>query len=142
MAVQVVRVEGLREVDRALRKMDAGIAKEFRSEAKGIADVVARDARGRVPTVSGRAARSIRAGAQAKGAYVQGGKADVRYYGWLDFGTRNPIAGRSRSVGPWRGSGKGPTKGRFIYPALEAKRGEIERRTKNAVKVARKKAGL
>ena len=138
----IVRVEGLREVDKALRDMGDGIDKEFRGEAKGIADVVARDARGEVPKDSGAAASSIKAGATAKGAYVSGGKKSVPYYGWLDFGSRSPLSGRPRSLGPWKGSGKGPAKGRFIYPALDRNRATIERRTLKAVKVARKRAGL
>ncbi len=142
MAVGIVRVEGLREVDRTLRKMDSEMAAGLRSESKDIAEVVARDARTRVPVVSGKAQGSIKAGAQGKGAYVQGGKKAVPYYGWLDFGSRNPISGRPRSVGPWARSGKGPHRGRFIYAALTANRGEVERRTKRTVKVAKKKAGL
>jgi hypothetical protein len=142
VAVGIVRVEGLREVDRTLRKMDAEMAKELRSESKDIAELVARDARSRVPEVSGAAKGSIKAGAQGKGAYVQGGKKTVPYYGWLDFGSRTPISGRPRSVGPWSKSGKGPRRGRFIYAALADNRGEVERRTKRTVKIAKQKAGL
>jgi hypothetical protein len=142
MAVQVVKVEGLREVNRALKNMGDGLDKELKAEAKDIAEVVARDARRRVPVVSGQAQKSIKAGATQKGAYVQGGKASVPYYAWLDFGSRNPVSGRPRSVGPWKGSGGGPKQGRFIYPALGDNRREVEVRTKKVVKVARKRAGL
>ena len=140
--VQVVRIEGLKEVNRALKDMGNGLDREFKVEAKGVAEIVAREARSNVPTVSGKAKGSIRAGAESKGAYVAGGKKSVPYYSWLDFGSRKPLSGRPRSVGPWKGSGKGPDKGRFIYPALTANRGEVEKRTKRAVKVAKKKAGF
>lgn len=142
MAVQIVRVEGLRETQRALRKMGNGIDSGFKTEAKAIAEGVARVARARVPVNTGRARDSIKAGAQMKGAYVQGGKKAVPYYGWLDFGSRTPRKGRPRSVGPWRGSGKGPRDGRFIYPALAEKRHEVEDRTIKLVKRSRKQAGL
>ena len=142
MAVQVVRIEGLREVNRAFKQMGDGLDKELKAEAKDIAELVARDARRRVPDVSGRARASIKAGATQKGSYVQGGKKTVPYYGWLDFGSRTPVAGNPRSVGPWKGSGAGPAQGRFIYPALGDNRREVEVRTRKVVKVARKRAGL
>lgn len=122
--------------------MDDGLAREMKSELTAIANIVAEDARARVPDGSGRARASIKAGSQVKGAYVQGGKQAVPYYGWLDFGTRNPQHGQPRTAGPWKRSGKGPAKGRFIYPALEGNERNIEKRTLRAVKVARKKAGL
>ena len=142
MAVGIVRVEGLREVDRTLRKMDSEMAAGLRSESKDIAEVVARDARTRVPVVSGKAQGSIKAGAQGKGAYVQGGKKAVPYYGWLDFGSRTPKTGNPRTVGPWAKSGKGPRGGRFIYAALDSREREVTAAVEHAVSEALTKVGL
>lgn len=117
----------------ALKKADPELQKQLKGELKKAADIVASAAKGKVPSRSGRAAGSIKSGGTAKGAYVQGGKALVPYYGWLDFGQRKPVLGRPRSVGPWKASGKGPHKGRFIYPALDDNRDEVTAAVRKAV---------
>lgn len=128
MAQVEIRVEGLRELRRALNQAgDIEDSTALRLGLKSAAEVVARDARGRVPSRTGRARDSIRATSGGNRAYVVGGKARVPYYGWLDFGSRRPVAGRSRHVGPWKGSGVGPQKGRFIYPALDSTESEVVR---------------
>lgn len=114
-----VTVTGLREVQRTLAALnDVTGQATVKSAFLDAADLVAVRARAKVPSLSGRAAASIRAGATSRGGYVKGGGGRVPYYGWLDFGTRNPRKGNRRKVGPWSGSGKGPKEGRFIYPAL------------------------
>ncbi len=133
MSDAAVRVEGLADLRRGLRKIDPALAKEFRQEILPIAERVAADARGRVPSRTGRAAASVRGGVSGNNAYVQGGKKSVPYFGWLDFGSRNPRTGQPRRVGPWKNSGTGPSKGRFIYPAIDANRGAIEQRAAEAI---------
>ena len=114
-----IRVTGLRELRSELRKLeDAAGSRQVKNALMDAADYVAVRARGKVPSRSGAAAGSIRAFAQARGAGVKGG-GTIPYYGWLDFGSRNPVYGNPRSRGPWSGSGKGPDKGRFIYPTIE-----------------------
>jgi hypothetical protein len=141
--VDVVRVEGLKEVQRALRRLgEIENSKELRLGLKAAAAVVAQDAKGQVPIKSGRAAQSIRAGATGQKAYVAGGKRAVPYYGWLDFGTRTPRSGRPRSVGPWAGTGAGPKLGRFIYVALEEKRPRVVELVQEAVLKLEREAGL
>lgn len=121
-----IRVEGLRELRAALAKIDPIDArKEFQAGLKAAADIVAQDAKGRVPVRTGKAAGSVRATSGGNRAFVVGGKAAVPYYGWLDFGTRTPRSGQPRSVGPWAGTGAGPAKGRFIYVALDAKEDQV-----------------
>lgn len=121
-----VRVEGMRELRRSLRTaQDTDGLRELREGLRDAANVVVRDAQGRVPSRTGRARESIRATAGGNSAYVKGGKARVPYYGWLDFGSRRPNSGQSRSVGPWSGTGGGPRGGRFIYAAIEAKERQI-----------------
>lgn len=121
-----IRVEGLAETRRALRAMQdiEGLA-DVRDGLREAARIAANDATGRVPSRSGRAAGSIRPTVGGNNAYVVGGRASVPYYGWLDFGSRSPRKGNPRSRGPWAGSGVGPHAGRFIYPAIKAKRNAI-----------------
>ncbi len=117
----LVHVTGLKETQAALKDIGAiDATKEVRAALKKGAEIIAADARFRVPSKSGRAAGSVRASVSGSKAYVLGGKKTVPYYGWLDFGTRTPQKGNNRAEGPWRGSGTGPKKGRFIYPAIAA----------------------
>lgn len=122
----------MRALQKALKAADPDLQKELRRELKGAAEVVASSARGKVPSRSGRAARGIKSGATAKGAYVASGRG-VPYGAWPDFGSRDPIRGNPRSVGPWTGSGSGPKGGRFIYPALDEKFPEVLDRVRTAV---------
>lgn len=139
-----VTVEGLAELRKALKKLgDAESSTEVRKALKAAADIVAREAKTRVPSGgSGRAAGSIRPGTSGVKAFVAGGKKDVPYYGWLDFGSRNPRRGNPRSVGPWAGSGKGPAQGRFLYPALEDKRADVVQYLQDALDSIVQEEGL
>lgn len=138
-----VTTVGLKEFRRDLRKAgEKDVDKRLASDLKSVANRVADDARRRVPQGTGRARRSIKGGVLAKGAYVSGGKDDVPYYGWLDFGSRTPVLGHPRSVGPWTRSGTGPAKGRFIYPAIEENQQAILNGARDAVDRALKESSL
>lgn len=130
-----VEFEGLKRLRAGLKKIDPQLQKDLRDEFVPIAQEVAAEARSRVPHKSGRAAASVRGGVSGNNAYVSGGRTSVPYYRWLDFGSRTPVSGQPRSYGPWFKSGAGPKRGRFIYPAIDAKRDDIE--TKSAAAVDR-----
>lgn len=140
---EYLHVQGLASLRRSLRAAeDMENLKSFQKGFKAAAQIVAVEARTRVPSRSGRAQESVRAGTSGNNAVVMGGKSAVPYYGWLDFGSRIPRTGQARRVGPWSGSGKGPTKGRFIYPALEAKREEVLAAIDQAVDATIREVGL
>lgn len=137
-----LRVEGLADLRRTLRRIEKpNELAMVRVGLKAAAEVVAANARARVPVRSGRARGSIRATSGGNRAFVVGGRATVPYYGWLDFGGRAPISGRPRSVGPWAGTGGGK-EGRFIYPAIEATRTVVVHMVESALVAAIKEAGL
>ena len=140
MVASGVRVDGLKELRRGLNRIDPELTKQLRRDLLEIGKDVAADARRTVPEVSGKAKGSIRAGASGNTAYVAGGKKSVPYYGWLDFGSRTPRRGRPRSVGPWKGTGSGPKRGRFIYAAIDRNLKQIERRAVAAFEKAKKSA--
>ena len=138
-----VRVEGLAELRRDLRRAErTDDLRELRDGLRSAADIAAQETRSRVPQRSGRARDSIRATAGGNRAFVVGGKARVPYFGWLDFGSRNPKTGQSRSTGPWAGSGTGPNGGRFIYPAIEAKDHQIAEAVSEAIEAALRRLDL
>lgn len=133
-----IRVDGLAELQRGLRKLAPEIDAALKAELKGIAENVAVGARRRIPKDTGRARASIRAGADARGPYVKGGKRTVPYYAWLEFGSRTPGPHR----GPWRSSGSGPPKGRAIYPEIGAQKSQIASGCARALERAKAAADL
>ena len=138
-----IRVEGLGQLRRALRQVeDPAPLGELRQGLKQAADIVATEAKRRIPSRSGRARSAVRAVSSGNQALVVGGKKNVPYYGWLDFGSRTPVTGNPRTVGPWSGSGTGPSGGRFIYPAIEAKERQVVDAIDDAVGAVLRKAGF
>lgn len=138
-----IKVYGLAELRRALRRSEQmETLGDLRDGLKRAADVVAQDAKGRVQSRTGRARDSLRATAGGNTAYVVGGKANVPYYGWLDFGVRTPAIGNPRSRGPWAGTGPGPDKGRFIYAAIDDNERRIAELVADAVDNALRSAGF
>lgn len=135
-----IQIEGLAAFRRDLKKIDDELPKELRQEMLDIGREIARETQIRVPIKSGKAAASIRAGVSGNNAYVQGGNRITPYYGWLDFGGREPVKGRSRRVGPWKGSGPGPQGGRFLYPTIRRNRAEIEEKAQAAFDKTAEKA--
>lgn len=118
MTLKGVQIQGLREFSRRVRSADADLSKELRTGLKEIASVVANTAKQKVPTRSGRLASSVRATSTARVGKVSMGGARVPYAGFIEFGGS---VGRGKSV-------KRPFKkdGRYLRPAYEAHRGEVE----------------
>jgi hypothetical protein len=92
---QAVKVEGLAEFSRNLKKLDSDLPKALRLALNSAADLVVGKARPSIPTSSGRAARSVRSRSTRTAVRVTGGGARAPYYPWLDFGGR---VGRNKSI--------------------------------------------
>lgn len=101
-----IRIEGLNEFRRALRRMDRAAPRALRIAMNDSAKIVVDWAQPRIPRLSGRAMRSVKAQSTATRARVVGGGARVPYYPWLDFGGVTGTSGASR---PFQ------TRGRYIY---------------------------
>lgn len=95
MSGEAIRVTGLREFQRSLKKLDADLPKALRIAFNGAADVVVNDARPRVAKRSGKAASTVKARSTQTASRVVGGGNKAPYYPWLDFGGR---VGRAHSV--------------------------------------------
>lgn len=114
---QAIRVDGLAEFSRSLRKLDSDLPKALRMALNEAADTIVQESRKRVPKRSGRAANTIRAQSTRTMARVVGGGRRARYYPWLDFGGR---VGKHKSV-------RRPfyKEGRYIYKAFHDHRGDF-----------------
>lgn len=121
MAVEPrIEVVGLKEVQKAIRDLgDKGAKKALRLANKAAADIVAADARERAPVITGAFRASIKPRAGQAFASVVGGGPKVPYFAAVEYGGR---VGRNKAtLIPIRRGG------RTIYPALAARRDDVQR---------------
>lgn len=110
MAGEHIEVEGLKELQRALRRAkDEDLKKALKSSNKAAAQDVADEAQNIVPVKSGKLLESIKAGVELKSGYVKAGSGRVEYAGPIHFGWR------SRNIEP----------NPFLYDALDNRREAI-----------------
>jgi hypothetical protein len=115
--IEPIKITGLAEFNRNLRKISADLPKELRLANNAVAQIIVDWARPKIPSDSGAAAKSLKVRSTRTEVRVQGGSRRVAYYPWLDFGGR---VGPKRSVArPFYSDG------RYIYPALAANRDEL-----------------
>lgn len=133
-ASDAIKIEGLAEFSRNLRKLGSDLPKGLRLAANESANIVVDAAKPEVPKLTGGAAGTLKAKSTRTEARVQGGSNARPYYPWLDFGG---------SVGI-RNSVKRPflKEGRYIYPAFKQNKDSVHKTLlEQLVKVA-ESAGL
>lgn len=133
-AVDPIKIQGLKEFQRALKEMDGESQKQLRVVLNDVARTVATGAARRVPRQTGRAAASLREQSSQREARVIGGSKKVPYYGWLDFGGR---VGRDRTV-------RRPfiKAGRYMYPTLGANKETIGKALQQGLAQLARDAGV
>lgn len=102
-------IEGLREVQKALRDLSDDLKDEMKATHKKAAEIVVDGAKRIAPVRTGRLAASIRAAAVRTGGRVRVGSSSVPYAGPIHFGWP------ARRIKPQP----------FIYDALDPRRGEV-----------------
>lgn len=124
----IVRVEGIRDTRRRLRKLEEKeLLKEMRSDFKGIADMVAAYAASEAPVRSGALRRSTKGQASQTGAAVKSGTPSrVPYSGPIHWGWP------SRNI----------PKNQYIMRAVVRLKSDIERLAEQGVRRAKRKARL
>jgi cytosine/adenosine deaminase-related metal-dependent hydrolase len=132
--IDPIKIEGLRDFQRALKQMDGESQKQLRIALNKAADLVAADASAKVPRRSGRAAHTVRAQSSQTEARVLGGTKKISYYPWLDFGGR---IGRNKSV-----HREFVKRGRYIYPAYVRQYSDVMAALTDALVELAQDAGL
>jgi hypothetical protein len=135
MGSDQIRIEGLKEFQRALRDMDKALPKQIRLILNDATALVIDTARPRMPSKTGRARGSLKARSSQREARVALGGTRAPYTPWLDFGGEGKVKGRP----PARPFIK---KGRYLYPALESRRDEITERMSEGLDQLGRDAGL
>jgi hypothetical protein len=129
-----IKVKNLKPLTGALKKIDAEAPKQIRLALNTVADVVVQAVRPQIPRKTGAAAKSIRAKSTRTSARISVGGPRAQYYPWLDFGGS---VGRKKSVHrPFY------KEGRYLYPTLAKKQGDITKALESALSDVIKNAGL
>lgn len=103
-----IKIEGERELRKALRAVESGID-GLREVHRDAAELVGAEAARLVPVRSGKLQATIRAAGQAAGAVVRAGYASVPYAGPIHFGWAK------RNIAPQP----------FLYDALDRRHDEV-----------------
>lgn len=127
-------INGLRELQAALKQMDGETQKQLRVVFNQAAQTVVGGAARRVPVKTGTARKSIRATSGQREAKVSGGSKKAAYYGWLDFGG---AVGRKKNT-----RRRFLQEGRYIYPAYSANADSIQKALERSILQLAQQAGL
>jgi hypothetical protein len=132
-----IEVQGVKVIQRQLRRMDDGTVQELKRVYFLSANLVAKYAEPRIPRRTGNLASTMRVTASKAGGWVKlGGKRTAPYAGPIHFGWPN----RPNLAKDWYGGPIRPNP--FLYSALDERREEVnEAFYRGIMKVARK-AGL
>lgn len=137
-ARNAIGVSGLNEFRKAVKILSPNTAKQFRRNMKGVAEIVAADARGHTPVVSGTAAKSVRATTSGSNVAVKAGGGNAPWYPWLDFGGKlKPVGGRHNTIKRER-----VKRGRYVYPAIDRHHDELMAAAQKAIEQAARDSGL
>jgi hypothetical protein len=130
-----IRIDGLRQFQKAVRDADAALPKQIRLILNEAAQEVIDYAKPRVPRRTGKAAASIKARSSQRAVRIAVGGTKAPYYPWLDFGGE----GKRHHKPPPREFIKA---GRYLYPGLAARRDEVTAIMARGMTELAKSAGL
>jgi len=130
-----IRITGLRELQKALKDMDANLPKKIRVALNQSAELVIDYAGPRVPSKTGRARASLKVRSSQRAARIASGGTKAPYYPWLDFGGEGRRKGRP-AARPFL------KEGRYIYPGLAKNKDEITEAMSTALTELAREAGL
>lgn len=129
-----IRIDGLRELNAALKRADTELPKRVRLELNDAIAELAKEVAGRFPRRSGRAAGSVRPRSTRTAARLAMGGARAPYAAWLDFGG---AVGRKRSV-----RRRFYQSGRYLWPTFAKRKPDILARLERALVEVAREAGF
>lgn len=109
-----VRIDGMREFQMSLADLSGDMRDVVRNTVDEAAEMVATEARRRMPSRSGKARRSVKVVPDSTGARVQLGGPSAPYAPWLDFGGS---VGRRNARGMKSVRREFKPQGRYVFPA-------------------------
>ncbi|KAB1925150.1 HK97 gp10 family phage protein [Micromonospora noduli] len=133
--IDPIRIDGLAEFSRNLRKLENDLPKGIRLAGNEAAELVVTGARAAMPRRTGRAARTVKAKSTRTAARVSSGSARVPYVPWLDYGGE----GRRKGRPAYRTFKKD---GRYVYPAFYRQRDAVQQVLEQGLLRVAKSAGV
>lgn len=131
---EAIRIDGLDEFVRALKRLDAELPKAMRLGFNQAAKIVIDWAQPRVPRRTGQAQASIKPRSLRNAVRVAAGGKRAGYYPWLDFGGK---------TGPHKSVHRAFLKdGRYLYQALYRNHDAILTAVQDAVTEVARQAGI
>lgn len=127
-----IRVTGLKDILRDLRKLDPALYKELRVRLKKAVKVIADDAKKKAPHRTGGLAKGIVPSVTQKGAKLVSKAPHGRV---IEFGARHPVFGN-------RNNWVFQPAGAHVFPAVKAGQGDIAREAVAALEDSIREAGL
>jgi hypothetical protein len=132
---EIVQITGIRELNAALKRVDAELPKGVRVALNEGVEKLAGYIRPQIPTDTGAARQSVKPGSTRTAARLRVGGAKARYYPWLDFGGQGRRKGRPAHR-PFI------SEGRYVYPTLRKRKPELIDDLNNAIAGVIRGAGL
>ena len=129
-----VQIEGLKDVQKALKAVDKSAPKQLRIALNSVADLVVKQARPLIPKRSGAAARSLKPKSTRTEARISFGGKTAPYSLWLEFGGR--VGKRKSVMRPFI------AEGRYIFPTIRKNRAGIQNLAQEGLDQAMRDAGL
>lgn len=129
-----VKVKGLREFQRGLKKLDGELPKALRVAFNEAADEIVQGTKSAMPRRSGGARGSVKAKSTQTKARVSEGGGRAPYVPWLDFGGR--VGRRKQTRRPVSGDG------RYLYPTYKSRQRTFQDRLSKALVEAGRRAGV
>jgi hypothetical protein len=130
-----IEITGLREFQRSLRDVDAGLPKALRLALNDATGLVVDYAQAHIERDSGAARGSLKARSSQREARIAMGGSRAPYAPWLDFGGQGRVPGRP-----------GPRpflrEGRYVYKGLAVHRADITERMSVAFTDLARQAGF
>lgn len=134
MTKLALQIDGLKQYQKSLRRLDSDLPKALRVALNGCADFLIDKTRPQIPKRSGKAAGSLTARSTRTAVRIAVGGRAAPYYPWLDFGG---AVGRDNSVvRPFY------KEGRYLYPTLRKNSDEFAKITRGALVAVGRDAGI
>jgi hypothetical protein len=133
--IEPIRIEGLAQFARSLKKLDSEAPKGLRLAHNAAANLVVDGARAKMPSLTGRARAAVKARSTRTATRVSAGSNRAPYVPWLDYGGE----GRRRGRPPKREFRKG---GRYVYPTYYERRDDVQAQLERGLSQVIAAAGL
>lgn len=136
MPVDSIKVQGLNEFVRAVRRTSSDMPKVIRAGLNSAMQIVVDDARPRIVKRSGRAAATLKGQSTQNRARIKAGGRRAPYFAWLDFGGSRRGRAGGLAVRQFR------EKGRYVWLSFGEKKAEVMEALTGALVDVARQAGL